>query len=726
MSTCPHAPHIHPNISNMSLVWSLQALLARHEAYIDGSEAERNCMTARIEELEEDKRSLDIQNARTIEENRCLLDQLEGLNNAVADSDAHIEALSAALRSAEQELQRLGVLAARTESLEKQLAALEDDQAQLHESLATTAEGERTAVQRWRQAERTITSLNDQIDRVEREARQERERHAEVVDRMERLRTVEKDLETATGKLKDAAAARTIGRGNNGGSVVSHFVKDILQDNANLQLSIVELREMLLASNEEVEKLREHVVLHQSVGRTEDGNQPPTLQKELDLEPVRSQELHFHHHYHAPPSTADKIVPAMTQPHRRARKKRDSATAGCPTPLSGTATPGSPVSRPGPFTSVSTDTTLSRASIQKTRPYRWSAQSDSTAYSAATSSVPESPYSESHRTSSIFDRISSDSVIDSSRPTTPESDEPGSPAFAPTRRQTSTRALTRSWSNPPALPPRPGGSTTTTTALGPELDETEEIPNHESRVMNPGLPASDRAIAVKGNDGVTGSSALPLAERNIGNTNGCKRTPRHPLRRRAASHESVLSVADTDIYAPNPRPAQLLAPSTAPTSSGPVVSALTATAARPAMPRREANSGALSRFLLSGVAADQRKPARNKEGREKLGQKVGGWVWGKRAPARAPAARTVACPSGKSLRTDVSGADACAGPGSARRTTGPAGADDAAPRSVAKPRAPGVDQAGLALGTRREPAAPRSVHAVRLDEEALKESLGEG
>ncbi|KIN05697.1 hypothetical protein OIDMADRAFT_154101 [Oidiodendron maius Zn] len=282
-----------------------QALLVRHEAYMVDAERDRLELGAKIERLEADKKELEATNSKTIEENRGLLNQLEVLNSTVSESESHIKSLEATLQSTNQELRRLEGLAARTQDLEIQLAALEQEQVVLQNTITKTEAEERSVFQRWKQAERGLCALQDQLERIEREAREERERHIEVLGRMERQRAVERELDTAAGRLKGAAAL-TAGTSKNGSSVVSHFVKDILQDNANLQLGIVELREMLTNSNEEVQTLREQLMLHQPIVENAGVDSgPSTLQAELaskeEPEPkVISQELHIHHHYHAP------------------------------------------------------------------------------------------------------------------------------------------------------------------------------------------------------------------------------------------------------------------------------------------------------------------------------------------------------------------------------------------------------------------------------------------
>ena len=69
-------------MSQMPLIFSLQALLVRHEVYMADAEQERLLMTATIQTLEQQKRELEERNAQTVEENRSLLDQLEDLNDA--------------------------------------------------------------------------------------------------------------------------------------------------------------------------------------------------------------------------------------------------------------------------------------------------------------------------------------------------------------------------------------------------------------------------------------------------------------------------------------------------------------------------------------------------------------------------------------------------------------------------------------------------------------------
>ena len=116
-----------PNRNSSLMEFSLQALLVRHEAYMADAEKERVDMMGRIEELEGQKTGLQKTNETLVEENRSLLDQLESINNAVAESDTRVLSLQSTLQSAHQEMQRLSHLAAKTERLEQQLADFERD-----------------------------------------------------------------------------------------------------------------------------------------------------------------------------------------------------------------------------------------------------------------------------------------------------------------------------------------------------------------------------------------------------------------------------------------------------------------------------------------------------------------------------------------------------------------------------------------------------------------------
>ncbi|CRK36107.1 hypothetical protein BN1708_016500, partial [Verticillium longisporum] len=189
------------------------ALLARHEAYMADAERDRLELTARIEQLETDKRELQADNARTVEENRALLDQLETLNNSVNSSDTRIQSLEATLLSSQQAVRRLEGAAVRAAELERHVALLEREQMQLQNTLISTESESRSALNRWKKAERGIPELQEQLERMEKETKDERERHVEAMGRVERQREMEKELNTAAGRLKGAAAAKSLDKG---------------------------------------------------------------------------------------------------------------------------------------------------------------------------------------------------------------------------------------------------------------------------------------------------------------------------------------------------------------------------------------------------------------------------------------------------------------------------------------------------------------------------------
>ncbi|KAI4795823.1 hypothetical protein E4T45_12111 [Aureobasidium sp. EXF-8846] len=424
----------------MSLTWSLQALLVRHEAYVAEAEEQKALMDLEITRMIEEKKELEANNSTLIDENRNLLDQLEGLNNATVESDAHTQSLTATLQQTQAELQRLNTLAARTERLEREVEEYEQEQAILHASISYKTESEKSATLRWQEAERKLAAMENQLERIEREARDDKERHVEIVGRMERQRVVEKELETSAGRLKGAAAAKTT---KHGSQVVSHFVKDILQDNVNLQAGIAELREMLDNSNEQVEVLRDQLAQFAPTDMTSDVESPAPLARPSNLEKEINraslqQEVHVHHHYHAPAEHSRK--PSLTL--RRPKKKRASLASGLFTPSTGSRTPRSSISAASPYTPSSTAAILSQtsASIPHRNVNRWSMQSHMTGSSMLSS--PQSIYPPS----SIWDR--DDSLIDSSRPTTPDSEAPTSPYFIHQSKRSSSGSYFRALPQP--------------------------------------------------------------------------------------------------------------------------------------------------------------------------------------------------------------------------------------------------------------------------------------
>ena len=716
----------------MPLTFALQALLVRHEAYVADSERERRQMMATIERLENEKLTLEAKNAQTIKANRDLLDQLEQLNESICGSDAQIQALQDTLRSTEEEMQRLASLAARTQLLEAQLFDLEREQSRLQHKLETKTVDERTAIQRWQKAERTLGDLQDQIDRIEREAREERERHVEVVARMERRMAVEGELSSAAARLKAKA-----GHEKGGSTVVSHFVKDILLDNANLQHGILELREMLVNSNEEVERLRDQLRMHQPVSTSPTQEVPrSTLDKEIDLEteivePVGGQELHIHHHYHG--SKPSKNLPKVSAQRRHSKKKRFSLT-------SGHFDPAPSLKR------NSTATILSQTAVTVPNTHRWSQ-----ATTLGPGSLPSSPVSDSHR-GSMYDRVFSDAAYDSSRPTSPpDSIDMHSPMFGPTKssdfsfdpdsaprhhRRGRSRSLkppamlstVRSTSSPIAMTTKsaahavisavssPAGSYTNdafglspTSSIHPEPQAAIPEENEDASIFVP-----EDALVTSPDELETDNDLIsPIAHTR-------------PALRRHASHESLISISGMDIHTLQSRPAQLLMSTQSRFSTlkgagsvGPELTPWTATAHGGLSIGRTDNNDSRS-FLYSTIARDSRKS----EG-PPAGKSSGGWFFGKwgatptptsTTPAASPSLPPTSSESGQTQPSQDAAKAATPEPAVAKRK--------AAVRPKLRPS--GVNQNGPIWGFFDSiPETPTRVVVMDYDAEALGEALND-
>ena len=622
--------HFRTLSADYSLTFPLQALLSRHEAYMAEAEEERRKMGASIEKLEKDKKEVEAANARTIEENRCLLDQLEEMNGTVSNADAQILSLSTTLESTRKELGRLTVLAAQTSQLEEQLAAMEREQDELHNQLTSTEDLERTAMQRWKGAERIIGTLKEQMDRIEREAMEERARHAEVVARFERRRAVERELESAAGRLKGAAAATTLEK-NGSNSVVSHFVKDILQDNANLQLGIVELREMLMGSNEEAENLREQMLLHQPIAARSGVD---SVQEDLNSEltgtpPVEAKpDFHVHHHYHAAP------VAKVTRERSiagRAKKRRNITSPGARTPPSGLNTPRRmPSSHNMRLTAASsTATILSQTSVsipppaQPSHSHRWSQGSLQAPSSTAASSLPSSPSSASQDLS-LFDRMHD--TMDSSRPTTPGSTTLGSPYLYPRRPKRDSDLSTKSSS---AYISSNGTQSISGVLEAADLDFKDDY------MDNPTFPLLEHStILEESEDDATTQPSTKVTDGEVDTDAYEPMRPMRPRLHRASSHESMLSSRGVDIPKLRTKGSQYLGghgftPRTSlgvsTASAGPVTSS-TEAVAHPSRTRGY-NSSDYNRLLLG--TSPTIPVATTSGGKSTLSKRVGGWMFGK-------------------------------------------------------------------------------------------------
>lgn len=700
-------------LSSSMLTFSLQALLHRHESYIAQAEEDRCRAVASIAALERERSEVQTENSRVVRENRGLVEQLDALNSALADSDARVHSLTTALENTERELRSVTVVAARADDLEAQLSSLETEQAKIQESLAGKREDEKVAVQRWKKAECTLRDLHAQVDQLEKEAREERDRHADLTQRMERRRTVERELDGAAGRLKGAAAAHELGRQPHGTNVVSRFVKDILQDNANLQIGILELRDLLENSNQEVQGLRDQI-LPDTTAPGEDGQEKPNQQRlsqELESNDRRvSPEYHIHHHYHPPTINPKKEKPKFG---RRLTKKRHSL--GSPAMMHSAAN-----SHLGRQPSVSsTSTILSQTSVSippssasaTSRP--WSTRSP------ATESLASSPSQSGYRPASIFDRV--ERGCESSQPTSPESTALSSPIFG-------GRGKTLD-------PPFQDGLDR---AIDDELAGLEALSNDRTSTV-PAIPEEREDMLSSHRPETPDVFTSPLRNR-----------------RRRASHDSLFSVAGMDIHTPTRRysrmhdlqsgyhpmrsiPRRNFSSAGESYSTPPVISTSNVTADREATSKTSQHS---PRRLLASVcrsashdvpeAPEPTTPSR----KPSLSRRVGGWVrgrWGTGAvseqeperpsssssshnPTVVPPPPAPAPPTHNSTPTP-----AAERPSSASGLKNKVKADCA---SALRFRYPGVNQKGPVMGFRPPPQAPVSVQP-EVDERLLRESLAE-
>ncbi|KAJ5121138.1 uncharacterized protein N7515_009099 [Penicillium bovifimosum] len=702
-----------------------QALLHRHESYMAEAEEDRHRLVANIDDLEREKKQVQAENARIIEENRSLLEQLDSLNQAVAESDTYAKSLEVRLNSTESELRRLTVAAARAEELEIQVAFLEAEESKLQETLMSVQEDEKSAVQRWRQAETTLRDLHDQVDRIEKEAREERERHTELVQRMERKRAVERELDNAAGRLKGAAAASELNRGAGGTTVVSRFVKDILQDNANLQVGIMELRDMLQSSNEEVQNLREQVISHQPLaGIDEDSAQQrsfTTLSEELEAKEERrvSQELHIHHHFHTPTAAPKKEKGTL---NRRVKKRRPALASPIALHSARSHSPRRAIHR-SQSSGSSMSTILSHTSVSippHSSSRRYSLQSH------APDSLASSPRS-AYRTSSIFDRV--ECAVDFSQPTSPGSTVFSSPLMTARTFQGLDgpfRAICDDSHDPPD-----------------DLSALEDGPYRRQDFSNMG---DNREPAIPEESESSPSGAyFPSAMGEQEMVTEDEIFPMHVQSsslHRSSSHDSLLSVAGMDIHTPNNRharmgdwhpgmriPRRILSPSVQLVSTPPVISAPAITADRAKGSEHSSKSllasmaaGNSHRSDTASIASSQStsNASTSTIGPRKapLSRRVGGWVLGRwgiaavssnvdshdstESPAESPGVSVASSPSVPSPSMSA-----------------PIHPDPLALRF----RRPGVNQKGPIMGLRPPPPAPIVIHAQSIDENLLRESL---
>lgn len=709
------------------LTFALKALLIRHETYVAEAESSRREHEQKIEQLQKDKHSLEIENHRLVDENKDLSNHVEDLNNKISESDIRIDSLEATLNATHMEMRRLESLASRTHDLEQQLLELEREQEELRQTITHTEAEEKAAIRRWKAAEKKVVDLQDQLEKIESEAYDEKLRHEEVLRRMERQKAVDRELQS--GKATVSAKS--------GPNVVSHFVKDILQDNVNLQMGIVELREMLMSSNDEVQKLRDQL---NGRGPAEEDEEPRTKRMESTLdaelaakEPLASSPaLHVHHHYHVP----------KAQEVRRAVPKKKRSVA---LPDRGMHSRNSSRHRHQPRQPSIVSTILSQTSMTIPSPMRpqsnqrWSMQSYN-APSEFASSAPSSP--QEYRSSVLFDRMSIDQSMDYSRPTSPEmSDYAMSPNFRPTYKRKVSEQSSNSSRN---ISPR-----------GQQMYQNDII--HEEE--DDDVPA----IAALGHEAprspiTQDDSALGLeSERADAFDPFASNHGFQPKLRRSNSHESILSISGQDIHTLQSRPSQMsirksdamfnLSSRRSYTNIGtsnPVLSTVSAFGTGELSAATTIQSRIDSRSLLRSTAGLPERPMTAKsansatsneavtgETTKKLGG-GGGWIrglWGMKptsqpsstasTPAQSRAASCVDVHPPPNAQMKKLAARAMSMPVQKLKE------EEKDPLKLMLGRSPGINVAGPVPGWRKPPKAPSQVQPTRVDFEALREVLEE-
>ncbi|KAI5785961.1 hypothetical protein EDC01DRAFT_631865 [Geopyxis carbonaria] len=357
-----------------------QALLERHEKSMKEAETRQNTLSVMIAELEMKSAKLELDNSRTIQENKQLLLALEEVNGNISQAENRVKELQTELDAAHAEVLRISAYAARTEILEAQLAILESEQEELRNTIATSKEEEKSAIARWKRSERSLIDLERQLERIEQEHSLEKARSQNIAERLEQRKYSKHVLGRYPNDLSDKTG-------------LSQFMKEILSENGHLQIGVQELRDMLAVSQGEVNMLRDKLENVEFDRREAIRKGKSPLSMELDRPPPgNTQTIVHHHHYHTPP-TKDKL-PAKSRAGKLSRRTGVASGHNVNTGL-------------GLIVGSSPPDKLAK---------RWSAQTRSSNLSLATSTI--STFQEP----SIFDGIETGSTT--SRPTSADTDYP--------------------------------------------------------------------------------------------------------------------------------------------------------------------------------------------------------------------------------------------------------------------------------------------------------------
>lgn len=331
-----------PSVPDASLTWCLQNLLAKSEEFEETIAEQKTQIT----QLELANGSLESRNVRMAKENEALSYDVDALNRALEERDARIDALAATLHSTHEEVDRLTILVSKTEQLEEQLRQMDIERSRLQDTLAETEGEKKQAKAARRKSERDYHELEQQIEMIEMEARQDRQKHADAMTHL--------GIRTPSGKDIDGRSSSPSMSDRKPGSGMSNFVNQILEENSTLRVDISELEALLRQTRDEMEDLRAQVLNTMSYDTfTADARTPKSLGQELmlGLEPrnTATPEVHVHHHYHDPSSSShdrDSLSRSRTLKPKKRRQVLSSSRATSayynrPTSLAFSSSPGS-------------------------------------------------------------------------------------------------------------------------------------------------------------------------------------------------------------------------------------------------------------------------------------------------------------------------------------------------------------------------------------------------
>ncbi|KAF3924331.1 hypothetical protein ABW21_db0209012 [Orbilia brochopaga] len=596
-----------------------QALLRR----ADEAEKIRSDMASKINGLEEQNKQLELENTLSIDRNRDLLNRLETLNDSVVQADSKVRDLTTDLDETRAELDRVSARAARAEILEAQLSVLETEQDDLRRNLSITLEDERNAAARWQKAERQVTDLQDQYDRLEAEYMQERTKTQKFSGRLSSRKSI-RELQSPANKMEGAA--------------ISNFMKEILQDNQQLQAGTTELRQMLMIAQDEIGSLREQVLLTQKPEMPDLGRSP--LSYEFDGYRKLSQELHVHHHHHVLTPKEKGSIRKVKRRTKGAYTKSPAATSPVP-PAWAAFEQTTPTKRP----TLQTDSFNSHTRI--------SSVSNNTVVSETAPSTFRDP--------SIFDRSF---AVDDSRPTSAGSLGPGTP-ISPINVEKRRGHGARS---------HPSFNAPTFSALNEEefhpdtivpIESAESAEDSLQSAEEPSSAFSDDAPQFPGDlspqneqeqEEEDGSDIPDAFELSTPSPFLATTIPGRKLIR-SASHESLLipETEPIDIFA-TPKGAKAPITITSTSNAFSTLEAVMTPVTAQNTPARY-SSRTYNRLLLSSVGAGTPKATITPAAKSQQQRGVGSWLWGKFGGAKTSTAATTPEAASSSLARHVEIAD---------------------------------------------------------------------